>query len=428
MEYLSLNKDELQKEKNILLKEYNRYKNQGLKLDMSRGKPSSEQLDISVKMLDIINSGSNCKTKDGIDCRNYGLLDGIPEIKELFAKIMQVPSKWVIAGGNSSLNMMFDTFTCFMTHGVSNCKPWIKQDKIKFLCPCPGYDRHFSILDYYNVEPIVIDMNSDGPDMNMIENLIENDDSIKGIWCVPKYSNPTGITYSDEVVKRFAKLKPKAKDFRIFWDDAYAIHDINDNHDKLLSIMNESIKNGTEDNVIVFCSTSKITFPGSGVAAMAASENNLKVIKKRYSVQTIGYDKINQLRHMHFFKDFDGVLQHMQKHKKILKPKFDVVINKLKENFSENKLVRWSEPNGGYFVSVDVFNGCASRVVELCKNAGLILTPAGSTYPKDKDFKDSNIRIAPTYPQIEELEKAMDLFCVSIKIASIEKIENNKKS
>ncbi len=428
MEYLSLNKDELQKEKNILLKEYNRYKNQGLKLDMSRGKPSSEQLDISVKMLDIINSGSNCKTKDGIDCRNYGLLDGIPEIKELFAKIMQVPSKWVIAGGNSSLNMMFDTFTCFMTHGVSNCKPWIKQDKIKFLCPCPGYDRHFSILDYYNVEPIVIDMNSDGPDMNMIENLIENDESIKGIWCVPKYSNPTGITYSDEVVKRFAKLKPKAKDFRIFWDDAYAIHDINDNHDKLLSIMNESIKNGTEDNVIVFCSTSKITFPGSGVAAMAASENNLKVIKKRYSVQTIGYDKINQLRHMHFFKDFDGVLKHMQKHKKILKPKFDVVINKLKENFSENKLVRWSEPNGGYFVSVDVFNGCASRVVELCKNAGLILTPAGSTYPKDKDFKDSNIRIAPTYPQIEELEKAMDLFCVSIKIASVEKIENNKKS
>lgn len=428
MEYLSLNKDELQKEKNILLKEYNRYKNQGLKLDMSRGKPSSEQLDISVKMLDIINSGSNCKTKDGIDCRNYGLLDGIPEIKELFAKIMQVPSKWVIAGGNSSLNMMFDTFTCFMTHGVSNCKPWIKQDKIKFLCPCPGYDRHFSILDYYNVEPIVIDMNSDGPDMNMIENLIENDDSIKGIWCVPKYSNPTGITYSDEVVKRFAKLKPKAKDFRIFWDDAYAIHDINDNHDKLLSIMNESIKNGTEDNVIVFCSTSKITFPGSGVAAMAASENNLKVIKKRYSVQTIGYDKINQLRHMHFFKDFDGVLKHMQKHKKILKPKFNVVINKLKENFSENKLVRWSEPNGGYFVSVDVFNGCASRVVELCKNAGLILTPAGSTYPKDKDFKDSNIRIAPTYPQIEELEKAMDLFCVSIKIASVEKIENNKKS
>lgn len=428
MEYLSLNKDELQKEKNILLKEYNRYKNQGLKLDMSRGKPSSEQLDISVKMLDIINSGSNCKTKNGIDCRNYGLLDGIPEIKELFAKIMQVPSKWVIAGGNSSLNMMFDTFTCFMTHGVSNCKPWIKQDKIKFLCPCPGYDRHFSILDYYNVEPIVIDMNSDGPDMNMIENLIENDESIKGIWCVPKYSNPTGITYSDEVVKRFAKLKPKAKDFRIFWDDAYAIHDINDNHDKLLSIMNESIKNGTEDNVIVFCSTSKITFPGSGVAAMAASENNLKVIKKRYSVQTIGYDKINQLRHMHFFKDFDGVLKHMQKHKKILKPKFDVVINKLKENFSENKLVRWSEPNGGYFVSVDVFNGCASRVVELCKNAGLILTPAGSTYPKDKDFKDSNIRIAPTYPQIEELEKAMDLFCVSIKIASVEKIENNKKS
>lgn len=418
-----MSSNELQIEKRKLLDEYNDFKAQGLNLDMSRGKPSVDQLDISIKILDIINSTSDCKTREGVECRNYGLSDGIPEIKELFGKLMQVPSDWVIVGGNSSLNMMFDTFTCLMTQGVAGCDPWIRQGKIKFLCPSPGYDRHFAILDYYNVEPIVVPMNNDGPDMNIVEKLISNDEYIKGIWCVPKYSNPTGITYSDKIVKRFSKLKPKAKDFRIFWDDAYAIHDISKTPDKLISVMDESIKNGTEDNVIVFCSTSKITFPGSGVAAMASSPNNLEVLKKRYFIQTIGYDKINQLRHMHFFKDFNGMLNHMQKHKEILKPKFDTVINKLKMNFNDNRLVRWSNPKGGYFINVDVMEGCAKRVVELCKNAGLILTPAGATYPQGKDLKDSNIRLAPTYPPVKELERAMDLFCTAVKIALIERIE-----
>lgn len=423
LEYFSMSNDELQIEKRKLLDEYNDFKSKGLKLDMSRGKPGVEQLNISAKILDIINSTSDCKTREGVECRNYGLADGIPEIKELFGKLMQVPSDWVIVGGNSSLNMMFDTFTCLMTQGIAGCAPWIKQDKIKFLCPSPGYDRHFAILDYYNVEPIVVPMNNDGPDMDIVEELVSNDESIKGIWCVPKYSNPTGITYSDEVVKRFSKLNPKAKDFRVFWDDAYAIHDISETPDKLISVMNESIKNGTEDNIIVFCSTSKITFPGSGVAAMASSPNNLRVFKKRYSIQTIGYDKINQLRHMHFFKDFNGMLAHMKKHKEILKPKFDMVLNKLRMNFNDNKLVKWTNPKGGYFISVDVMEGCAKRVVELCKNAGLILTPAGATYPKGKDLKDSNIRIAPTYPPVNELEQAMNLFCIAVKIASIERIE-----
>lgn len=421
-----MSSDELQIEKRKLLDEYNDFKSKGLKLDMSRGKPGVEQLNISAKILDIINSTSDCKTREGVECRNYGLADGIPEIKELFGKLMQVPSDWVIVGGNSSLNMMFDTFTCLMTQGIAGCAPWIKQDKIKFLCPSPGYDRHFAILDYYNVEPIVVPMNNDGPDMDIVEELVSNDESIKGIWCVPKYSNPTGITYSDEVVKRFSKLNPKAKDFRIFWDDAYAIHDISETPDKLISVMNESIKNGTEDNIIVFCSTSKITFPGSGVAAMASSPNNLEVFKKRYSIQTIGYDKINQLRHMHFFKDFNGMLAHMKKHKEILKPKFDMVLNKLRMNFNDNKLVKWTNPKGGYFISVDVMESCAKRVVELCKNAGLILTPAGATYPKGKDLKDSNIRIAPTYPPVNELEQAMNLFCIAVKIASIERIEMQK--
>lgn len=421
-----MSSDELQIEKRKLLDEYNDFKSKGLKLDMSRGKPGVEQLNISAKILDIINSTSDCKTREGVECRNYGLADGIPEIKELFGKLMQVPSDWVIVGGNSSLNMMFDTFTCLMTQGIAVCAPWIKQDKIKFLCPSPGYDRHFAILDYYNVEPIVVPMNNDGPDMDIVEELVSNDESIKGIWCVPKYSNPTGITYSDEVVKRFSKLNPKAKDFRIFWDDAYAIHDISETPDKLISVMNESIKNGTEDNIIVFCSTSKITFPGSGVAAMASSPNNLEVFKKRYSIQTIGYDKINQLRHMHFFKDFNGMLAHMKKHKEILKPKFDMVLNKLRMNFNDNKLVKWTNPKGGYFISVDVMESCAKRVVELCKNAGLILTPAGATYPKGKDLKDSNIRIAPTYPPVNELEQAMNLFCIAVKIASIERIEMQK--
>lgn len=420
--YFSMNEAELKSEQKMLKQEYQKFVDMGLKLDMSRGKPGADQLDISSQILDIITSDSDCKANDQTDCRNYGVPYGILEIRELFSQIMQVDPSNVIVGGNSSLNMMFDTISCFMTHGVCGLKPWIKQDDIKFLCPVPGYDRHFAITEYYNIKMINVPMNNDGPCMDIIEELVSSDPTIKGIWCVPKYSNPKGITYSDEVVKRFAKLKPKAKDFRIFWDNAYALHDISETPDNLLSIMDECIKNGNEDLPIIFASTSKITFPGSGVAALAASKANLDTLKKRYAVQTIGPDKINQLRHMHFLKDLDGIKKHMQKHKKILRPKFNAVLYKLQSEFSDNKIIKWTNPNGGYFISVDVLDGCAKDVVSLCKNAGVVLTNAGATFPYSVDPKDSNIRIAPSYPPVSELQLAMDLFCVCVKLAAINKI------
>ena len=361
--YFSMNEAELKSEQKMLKQEYQKFVDMGLKLDMSRGKPGADQLDISSQILDIITSDSDCKANDQTDCRNYGVPYGILEIRELFSQIMQVDPSNVIVGGNSSLNMMFDTISCFMTHGVCGLKPWIKQDDIKFLCPVPGYDRHFAITEYYNIKMINVPMNNDGPCMDIIEKLVSSDPTIKGIWCVPKYSNPKGITYSDEVVKRFAKLKPKAEDFRIFWDNAYALHDISDTSDNLLSIMDECIKNGNEDLPIIFASTSKITFPGSGVAALAASKSNLDTLKKRYAVQT-----------------------------------------------------------GGYFISVDVLDGCAKDVVSLCKKAGVVLTNAGATFPYSVDPKDSNIRIAPSYPPVSELKLAMDLFCVCVKLAAINKI------
>lgn len=427
MFYKDMNREQLLEEKESLQKEYDGYKAMGLKLDMSRGKPGKEQLDISERMLDIVNSGTECKTRDGLDCRNYGLLDGIPSCKELFAKLLGVEPENVMVGGNSSLNMMFDTIACMMTTPiVEGCKPWYEVKDRKFLCPVPGYDRHFSVTEYFGFQMINIPMLPTGPDMDMVEKLVAEDDSIKGIWCVPKYSNPQGITYSDETVRRFANLKPKAKDFRIMWDNAYCIHDVTDTPDSLLNIYEECKKNGTEDSVILFCSTSKITFPGSGVAAMASSPANMKVFKTRYSWQTIGYDKINMLRHMLFFKDLDGVKKHMQKHKAILKPRFDTVINKLETKLSGAGFASWTNPNGGYFVSVDVLDGTAKKVVALCKEAGVVLTGAGATYPYGKDPKDSNIRIAPTFPPVSELETAMDIFCVCAKLAAVEKLLEDK--
>lgn len=427
MFYKEMNKEELLKEKDSLQKEFDGYKAMGLKLDMSRGKPGKEQLDISERMLDIVNSGTECKTRDGLDCRNYGLLDGIPSCKELFAQLLGVEPENVMVGGNSSLNMMFDTISCMMTAPiVEGCKPWYEVKDRKFLCPVPGYDRHFAVTEYFGFEMINIPMLPTGPDMDMIEKLVAEDESIKGIWCVPKYSNPQGITYSDETVRRFANLKPKAKDFRIMWDNAYCIHDVTDTPDNLLNIYEECKKNGTEDSVILFCSTSKITFPGSGVAAMASSPANMKVFKNRYSWQTIGYDKINMLRHMLFFKDLDGVKKHMDKHKAILKPRFDTVIEKLDTKLKDTGIASWTNPNGGYFVSVDVLEGTAKKVVALCKEAGVVLTGAGATYPYGKDPKDSNIRIAPTFPPVSELETAMDIFCVCAKLAAVEKLLENK--
>ena len=426
MNYSDMTKEQLLNEKSALEKQYEDYKAMNLNLDMSRGKPSTEQLNISSRILDILTSDSDCSTEKGFDCRNYGLMDGITEIKPIFAKMMQVDPDMIMVGGNSSLNMMFDTISLFMTKSpVEGEKPWLEVKNRKFLCPAPGYDRHFGITEYFGFEMITIPMTSEGPDMDMVEKLVAEDDSIKGIWCVPKYSNPQGITYSDETVKRFANLNPKAKDFRIFWDDAYCVHDVTETPDKLISLMDECKKTGKTDLPIIFCSTSKITFPGSGVAAMAADENNMKVIKEKYKYQTISFDKVNMLRHILFFKDIDGVKAHMDKHKSILKPKFDIVLKHLKESVGPTGVATWFEPNGGYFVAVDVMEGTAKKVVQLCKEAGVVLTGAGATYPYGNDPKDSNIRIAPSYPTLDELEKAMEIFCVATKLTAVNKILEN---
>lgn len=423
MNYLNCGKEELEKEYAALAKEYEDVKGKGLKLNMARGKPGKEQLDLSLGLLDVLNSKSDFVGTDGMDCRNYGVLEGIDECRKLFGDILGVDSKYVMVGGSSSLNMMFDTISCMMTKSiVDGCKPWYEVKNRKFLCPVPGYDRHFGITEYYGFEMIPVPMTENGPDMDVVEKLVESDDSIKGIWCVPKYSNPQGITYSDETVKRFAALKPAAKDFRIMWDNAYCIHDINDTPDELLNLFDECKKNGTEDMPILFCSTSKITFPGAGVAAMAASENNMKVFKERYNYEVISYDKLNMLRHVRYFKDFDGVMEHMQKHKAVLRPKFDIVLKALESNLKPVGIGEWTNPNGGYFVSIDVLSGTAKRVVQLCKEAGVVLTGAGATYPYGKDPDDKNIRIAPTFPPNDELITAMDVFCICTKLAACEKL------
>lgn len=423
MNYLNCGREELEKEYAVLAKEYEDVKGKGLKLNMARGKPGKEQLDLSLDLLDVLNSKSDFIGSDGMDCRNYGVLEGIEECRKLFGDILGVDSEYVMVGGSSSLNMMFDTISCLMTKPiVEGCKPWYEVKNRKFLCPVPGYDRHFGITEYYGFEMIPVPMTENGPDMDVVEKLVESDDSIKGIWCVPKYSNPQGITYSDETVKRFAALKPAAKDFRIMWDNAYCIHDINDTPDELLNIFDECKKNGTEDMPILFCSTSKITFPGAGVAAMAASDNNMKVFKERYNYEVISYDKLNMLRHVRYFKDFDGVMEHMQKHKKVLRPKFDIVLNALDEELRPVGIGEWTNPNGGYFVSIDVLTGTAKRVVQLCKEAGVVLTGAGATYPYGKDPDDKNIRIAPTFPPNDELKTAMDVFCICTKLAACEKL------
>lgn len=421
MIYRSAQRDELIKLKEELMSRYEEYKNLGLRLDMSRGKPGATQIELSKAMLDEVNSSSDCTSGEGIDCCNYGHPDGIREMRELLGALMEVSASNVIVGGNSSLNMMFDTVTCFMTHGIGGCLPWLKQGKVKFLCPSPGYDRHFAILSYYGVEQIVIPMQKTGPDMDKIERLVSTDESIKGIWCVPKYSNPGGVTYSDKTVKRFSALKPKAKDFRIFWDNAYAVHGIYDGDESLLSVMDECKKNGTEDLPIIFTSTSKITFAGGGVAGLGASDLNLKALRERYAVQTIGSDKINQLRHARFLRSVEGIREHMEKQKPILRERFEAVLSCLEREFTNGETVSWSVPNGGYFISVDILDGGAKRVTELCKTAGLVITQAGATYPHGKDPDDRNIRIAPSYPTVDDLNKAMELFCICIKLAILEK-------
>ena len=425
MDYLKCSAQELEQEYASLKKQYEDEKGKGLSLNMARGKPGKAQLDLSLGMLDVINSSSEFVGADGMDCRNYGILKGIDECRQLFAEILGVEKENVMVGGSSSLNMMFDTISCMMTKPiVEGCKPWYEVENRKFLCPVPGYDRHFGITGYYGFEMIPVPMTEDGPDMDMVEELVASDDSIKGIWCVPKYSNPQGITYSDETVRRFAALKPAAKDFRIMWDNAYCIHDVTDTPDELLNIMDACKEAGNEDMPILFCSTSKITFPGAGVAAMAASENNMKVFTERYNFEVISYDKLNMLRHVKYFGNYQGVLDHMKKHKEVLQPKSEIVLNALETELAPTATAQWTKPNGGYFVSVDVLPGTAKRVVQLCKEAGVVLTGAGATYPLGKDPKDSNIRIAPSFPPNSELEQAMEIFCICAKLAACEKLIN----
>lgn len=418
--FTKMNENELLDLKKALDQKYQEFKAQNLKLDMSRGKPCKEQLDLSMSILDIKDY-----SVDGIDCRNYGGLEGLPSLRKLFAQLLDVNENNVIIGGTSSLTLMYDYIAQAMVSGVCGSKPWSKLDKIKFLCPVPGYDRHFAFCEHFGIEMVNVPMTSAGPDINVINELIK-DDSVKGMFCVPKYSNPQGITYSDEVVKALAALKPAAKDFRIIYDNAYCVHDLNEQGDTLLNIFDELPLHNNEDLVIMVASTSKITFAGGGVSCLVASDNNISDIKKRLSYQSISQDKMNQLRHLKFFNDVTSIKAHMKKQAAILKPKFDCVINHLKSELANKDIASWHEPNGGYFVSLDVMPGCAKRVGQLCKEAGVVLTTIGATFPYRNDPQDSNIRIAPSYPTIEELSKAMSLLCICVQIAAIEQLLDSK--
>ncbi len=420
--YKDLNKNELLTLKAALEEDYKTMEGKGLKLNMARGKPGFSQLDLAMPMLDTFNSASDMRTILGNDTRNYGDLDGIGECRRLMAGMLSVKKDNVVVCGNSSLNIMYDTVSRSMTHGVNGSTPWCKLDKVKFLCPVPGYDRHFKITEYFGIEMINIPLHNDGPDMDMVEHYVNNDPTVKGIWCVPKYSNPTGISYSDEVVRRFANLKPAAEDFRIYWDDAYCIHHLyEDTQDEILNILDECEKAGNPNMVYLFASTSKITFPGSGVSAIASSEENIKFILSQMTIQTIGHDKINQLRHARFFKDIDGLKHHMALHADILRPKFDAVLDTLEAELNGLEIGSWIKPRGGYFISFDSLPGCAKAIVAKCKALGVVLTGAGATYPYGKDPADSNIRIAPSFPTPEEMKTAAEAFVLCVKLASVEK-------
>ena len=421
--YVEMNKQELNEELVKLKAEYKKYQEMSLNLNMARGKPCIEQLDLSMGLMDALNSEADLSCEDGTDCRNYGVLTGIDEAKVLIGAMMENKPENIIIYGNSSLNVMYDTVSRAYTHGIMGNTPWCKLDKVKFLCPVPGYDRHFAITEYFGIEMINIDMTPEGPDMDQVEALVSADDSIKGIWCVPKYSNPQGYSYSDETVRRFARLKPAAKDFRIFWDNAYGIHHLyDDDQDYLIEILAECKKAGNPDMVYKFASTSKITFPGSGIAALATSLNNLDDITAQLTNQTIGHDKVNQLRHVRFFKDIEGMKAHMRKHADIIRPKFEAVLEILERDLVPCGIGDWTKPKGGYFISFDAPEGCAKDIVDRAKKAGVTMTGAGATYPYKKDPHDSNIRIAPTFPPLSDLRTAMDIFTVCVRISAIKKM------
>lgn len=427
--YTEMSQEELTSELAALKKEYKHFQSLELHLDMSRGKPSQDQLNLSMAMMDVLDSNSDLTCEDGTDCRNYGQLTGIDEARVLLGDMMENNPNDIIIYGNSSLNVMYDTVSRCYTHGVLGSTPWCKLDKVRFLCPVPGYDRHFAITEYFGAEMIPVPMSPTGPDMSMIEKLVQEDDRIKGIWCVPKYSNPQGYSYSDETVRRFARLKPAAKDFRIFWDNAYGMHHLYDDHqDYLIEILAECKRAGNPDLVYKFASTSKITFPGSGIAALATSPNNMEDIKRQLRHQTIGHDKVNQLRHVRFFGDIHGMVEHMRKHADIIRPKFEIVEETLEKNLGELNIGTWTKPLGGYFISFDSMPGCAKAIVARAKKAGVIMTGAGATWPYGKDPNDSNIRIAPTYPTLAELTTAAKLFTLCVRLVSAEKLLNEMKA
>ena len=419
MLYNEMSRDELVSLKNELEKKYEEVKSLGLSLDMSRGKPGADQLDLSVDMLSVMTTADECKGENGFDCRNYGVLDGIPECKKLFADLLQVDTKNIIIGGSSSLNLMYDYLNQCMYLGVAGCEPWSKQGKVKFICNVPGYDRHFAITEFFGIEMISVEMDEFGPNVEKIRELVK-DPMIKGMFCVPKYSNPNGVTYSDERVKALASLQPAAKDFRVIWDNAYIIHELTDTPDNLLNIFDVCKEYGTEDYFVEFTSTAKISFPGAGVSAIAASDNNIAEIKKRLNFQTISYDKLNQLRHVKYFKNVDGIKAHMEKHAKIIAPKFQLVLDMLEKEIAPLGIGEWVKAKGGYFISYNTVGSSAKRIGELCKNAGLVLTTVGATYPYGVDPDDKNIRIAPTFPSVENLGKAMEVFCLCAKLAAVE--------
>ena len=425
--YKDLSRDELLKLQSELKQQYEDKKALGLRLNMARGKPAPAQLDICNEILDVIGSSSDFNASDGTDTRNYGCMEGIPEARQLMADVMGTKPENVIVYGNSSLNIMYDSVSRSYTHGVCQSTPWCRLDKVKWLCPAPGYDRHFAITQHFGIEMIVIPMTPDGPDMDMVEQYVNNDESVKGIWCVPKYSNPQGYVYSDETVRRFAALKPAAPDFRIYWDNAYAVHHLyDDNQAELLDIISECEKAGNPDIVYEFASTSKISFAGSGIAALASSSANLEDIKKTMTIQTIGYDKINQLRHVLYYKDINGIKEHMKKYAEVIRPKFEAALDILEKELSGLGIGSWIKPYGGYFISFDAMAGCAQKIVAMCKDAGLIMTGAGATFPHGKDPKDSNIRIAPSFPTVEEMVQAAELFTLCVKLASVEKLLETK--
>lgn len=421
--YKELTRDELVSLKTELDKQFIDAKGKGLKLDMSRGKPTPAQLDMAMDIMDVLNSSSDMNAENGMDTRNYGMMDGIPEAKRLMGEMMGVPAENVIVYGNASLTIMYDTVSRSVTHGVLGSTPWCKLDKVKFLCPAPGYDRHFKITEHFGIEMITIPMTPEGPDMDLVEKYVQEDPAVKGIWCVPKYSNPQGYSYSDETVKRFAALQPAAEDFRIFWDNAYGIHHLyDDKQDQILEILSECEKAGHPDMVYEFCSTSKVSFAGGGISAMASSKANLDDARKSMTIQTISYDKVNQLRHVKYFKNLDGMLAHMRKHAEIMRPKFEAVQKVLEDELSGLGIGSWTKPLGGYFISFDAMEGCAKAIVAKCKEAGVVLTGAGATFPYGKDPKDSNIRIAPSFPTPEEMAEATDLFVLCVKLVSVEKL------